>query len=118
MFRWLLLSLALSLGAMSLLTWLKAPTLSTWRAAILAGEYGHWLAPVCLLAAAGAWATSRQAAGPVTWLTMGLFLGAAVSFARPAWRAVQVASQVNAQFARYFPGAVNPPGVEIGRAHV
>ena len=39
------------LVALGLLTVLRAPTYTTWKLAILAGEFGHWLAGLALAVA-------------------------------------------------------------------
>lgn len=55
MFRWLLLALAVALAALGSLTAIQAPDWAPWKAAVLAGEYGHWIALLPLLLAALAW---------------------------------------------------------------
>lgn len=51
MLRWFILLLALLMFALSSLVIITAPTLLTWKLAILAGEYGHWLAGLALVLA-------------------------------------------------------------------
>ncbi len=55
MFRWLLLVLAFALAALGSLTAIQAPDWAPWKSAVLAGEYGHWVALVPLVVAALAW---------------------------------------------------------------
>lgn len=49
--------LALVLFVLGLLTVVKSPDWSYWKLAVLAGEFGHWLAFGALVVAAGAWCT-------------------------------------------------------------
>ena len=55
MFRWILLFLALALAVLGSLTVVKSPDWAPWKLAVLAGEYGHWVALAPLLVAALAW---------------------------------------------------------------
>ena len=55
MLRWLLLLLAVAFATLGSLTVAKSPDWAPWKVAVLAGEYGHWLAPAPLLLAALAW---------------------------------------------------------------
>ncbi len=52
MFRWILFLVAGGLLAVSSLTVVKAPGYTTWKLAIIAGEFGHWLALAALACAA------------------------------------------------------------------
>ena len=75
MLRWILLVTACLLLATSCLTWLRAPTVGTWKAAIVVGEYGHVLVVVPLVLAGVVGWTSRAGismVGGVTWLILGL----------------------------------------------
>src|SRR4051812_36030292 len=55
MLRWFLLSLALLILAVGLLTVIQSPDWSEWRLAVLAGEYGYLLSLLPLGLAAAAW---------------------------------------------------------------
>lgn len=55
MFRWSLLPLALVLLVLGLLTVRPSPDWSPWKLAVLAGEFGHWLAVLALVLVAAAW---------------------------------------------------------------
>jgi len=55
MSRWLPLFLALLLAALGSLNVVQTPDWSAWKLAVLAGEYGHWVALAPLLLAALAW---------------------------------------------------------------
>ena len=79
--RWILLILALAVSLVSLLTVVRAPDyMWTWKLAILAGEFGHWLivVPVVVAVVAGC--------GTGAWwrvAILALCLGAIAGFARP-----------------------------------
>ena len=55
MLRWILLSLAVAFTGLGSLTVVKSPDWAPWKAAVLAGEYGHWLALAPLLVSGVAW---------------------------------------------------------------
>lgn len=61
MLRWLLLLVSAAAAALGLLTVIKAPAWMPWTLAVLAGEYGYWvaLAPLGCFLAAGFLARSR-----------------------------------------------------------
>ena len=63
MLRWSLLLLALALLPLALLTVVKSPDWSEWKLALLAGEYGHWLALLPVLLGTLAWWTRGASAG-------------------------------------------------------
>lgn len=101
MLRWLLLLLALALFGFGLLTVFKAPAWSSWKLALLAGEFGHWLAILAIVvgaAGASSWGGGYAGRGVVALLA----LLAAFLLARPAWQAArlspEVASRLTAQF--------------------
>ena len=60
MFRWILLFLAIALAVLGSLTVVKSPDWAPWKLAVLAGEYGHWVAFAPLLVAALAWLFSLR----------------------------------------------------------
>ncbi len=69
MLRWLPLLLALTLVALGSLTAIKSPDWTAWKLAVLAGEYGHWVALLPLLLAAVAW-LSRGAGSALALATV------------------------------------------------
>lgn len=99
MLRVLLLISALSLLALGLLTVVRAPTYNTWKLAILAGEFGHWIAGLALIVgglalaqlAVGGGGTMARAA---TWATLLLALGAGALLLRPRWEAWRIAQHL------------------------
>lgn len=110
MLRWIFLCFALALAALGLLTVFKAPAWSSWKLALLAGEFGHWLAIVAvLIGVAAGWLRSDTATMPR--VTLAIALGAALLLANPAWQAWRQAPEVAARLAAQFGGArpVAPP---------
>jgi acetyl esterase/lipase len=98
--RWLLLFLALGCALTALLTWVRAPDyVWTWKLAILAGEYGHWLALLPLGLALGAWAGP---AGAVRAVTLGLCTVAVVGWLRPVESAGRLAGALPTKLAAAF----------------
>lgn len=88
MLRLLLLSLACGFAALGLLNLFRSPPWSPWQLGVLAGEYGHWLAPAALGLAGVSWGVVgvSSASGGST-LTLSLL--AAGLLLRPgfeAWR--------------------------------
>ncbi len=57
MLRWPLLFLALALVILGCLTLFKSPDWAPWRLAVLATEFGHWLALLALVTGGLAWGT-------------------------------------------------------------
>lgn len=107
MFRALLLLLALALGALGLLTVFQAPAWTKWQLAVLAGEYGHWLALAALLVA-GVARVTRGAPGQHGLLVGGTILAgiaAAVLLLKPAFQAWRVGAGLPAEFAAQFPSS-------------
>jgi len=100
--RWCLLAFGLALFACSLLTVVKAPTLTGWKLAILAGGYGQWLAPAALLTGLAAGWSLRQAwSAPA----IGACAGAAVAvilFLRPTFSAQRIDRTLPARLAAAF----------------
>jgi acetyl esterase/lipase len=88
MLRISFLILALSLLALGLLTVFKSPDWSPWRLAVLAGEYGHWLALAALGLAVGAWCVRVQL--PLAIVTLAVGVVAAALLAKPSWQAWRV----------------------------
>jgi acetyl esterase/lipase len=114
MLRWLIFSLALSLGALGLLNVCLAPPWSPWKLGVLAGEFGHWLALGALALAGAAWAL-RGGGAAVAGVSVALALAAAVLLARPTWAAVLLARELPARFtAELGAGAAGGAGTHEG----
>jgi acetyl esterase/lipase len=108
--RWLLLALAGVLFASSTLTVLKAPTLATWKLAILVGEFGHWLALGALLIGLVA-ATGLRGPGATGSLsTLALAAAALILFFRPAVSASRIGRGLPRELVAAF-----GPGASAGR---
>jgi hypothetical protein len=91
--RWILLLVSLVAVLVSLLTVIRAPDyVWTWKLAIVAGEYGHWLGLLSLglvvLAAVGTAGTCRI-------ITLGLCAFALVGFMRPVYMERRIAATIN-----------------------
>ncbi len=107
MSRWILLVLALALVALGSLTATKAPDWAPWKLAVLAGEYGHWLALGALLLAAVAWA-SRDGAVAVP---VACVIGCAIAFGlllKPVAEAALIGGELPAKLEKQF-GHVDLP---------
>lgn len=101
MLRWSLLLLALATLALALLTIAKSPDWSEWKLALLAGEYGHWLALLPLLLGALTWSArgTAPALAVATTLVCALALGL---FTRPCLEAWKLSGALPAKLARQF----------------
>lgn len=101
MLRWSLFLLALVSLLLALLTIVKSPDWSQWRLALLAGEYGHWLALLPGLIGLLAWSTRGPAPGvaAATALLCALALGL---FVRPGLEAWKLGGALPGQRARQF----------------
>ena len=87
--RWLLLSIASGLFALSLFNVAKAPAWSPWKLGVVSGEYGHWLALAGLVLAGVAW-WGRGEQVAIATVTLGLGLGAAILLFKPAFQAWRI----------------------------
>lgn len=118
MLEWVLFLAALALFALSLLTVRPAPPWSPWKLAVLAGEFGHWLAPVAALVLFAAW---RRAApgGPVAAVTAAFSLAAAALLLKPALQARRVAATLPAVLrARFGPRPAPAPAFSFSRLYL
>ena len=88
MTSWLLISAAAALALLGLLTVFRSPPWSPWKLAILAGEFGHWLALPSLLLAGAAWSLDPGPGGGAATL---LGLMATALLLKPAWQAARLA---------------------------
>ncbi|MGC4071926.1 MAG: alpha/beta hydrolase [Nibricoccus sp.] len=84
MMRFVLLGIAMALAGVASLTTVKAPTVGTWKLAILAGEFGHFL--VMLPVSVVIWTVVRGPVGGIGFFvtTLGLCGIAAGHFLKPA----------------------------------
>ena len=109
MLRWILLILALGLALLGSLTMVKSPDWAPWKLAVLAGEYGHWVALAPLLVAALAWFTrgGAMALAGVTAVVCALAFGLLLRPTFDAWLLARtLPEKLERQFGR----------VELGRA--
>jgi hypothetical protein len=88
MLRWLLFFFALLAVGLGLLTTIQSPAWLDWRLAIVAGEFGYWLAVGCLGIALLAWLSRgrRKLLGFVTVLTCGVAMGLLLKPCIEAWQ--------------------------------
>lgn len=101
MLRWSLLLLSLATLLIALLNVLKSPDWSEWKLALLAGEYGHWLALLPLLFGVLAWSLR----GPAVALAYATVLICALAFGlflRPTLEAWKLGRALPGQLARQF----------------
>ncbi len=101
MLRWSLLFLALATLVIALLNILKSPDWSEWKLALLAGEYGHWLALLPVLVGVLAWGVRGPAVALAyaTMLICALTLGLLI---RPSLEAWKLAHALPGQLTRQF----------------
>jgi acetyl esterase/lipase len=97
----MLLPLALALFALGLLTVRPAPPWSPWKLAILAGEFGHWLAPFAALVGVSAWA-SASPPGAAPTATTALALVAAGLLLKPVFEARRLAAALPRSLGEQF----------------
>jgi hypothetical protein len=88
MFRWLLLPFALVALGLGLLTQVRSPEWSPWKLALLAGEFGHWLALLPVVTGVLAWRWRMEAPTPATvcMLLSALAVGLLLTPALGAWK--------------------------------
>lgn len=86
----LLLLPVVALLALGSLTTVPSPHWSRWKLAVLAGEYGHWLA----LGAVALALTGAGLGGPAGWTGSGLGLVAGGLLLKPAWQAARIAASL------------------------
>ena len=112
--RWILLLLAMAVAAVSLLNFFRAPDFMwTWKLAILAGEYGHWLVllPLALLVPASA---APGASRPVI---VAFCAVAVVGFLRPVCEARRLAAGLPAGLQAAFGGEARPCPLDFARLY-
>jgi acetyl esterase/lipase len=99
MSSWLPLLAATALATLSLLTVFRSPPWSPWKLALLAGEFGHWLAlPSALLAAVAL----RMIPGHAGAAAAALAIVATTLFLKPAWQAARLARPLRARLGAGF----------------
>lgn len=114
----MLLPFALALFALGLLTVRPAPPWSPWKLAVLAGEFGHWLAPLAVLLAGTAWA-SASPAGAAPAATTTFALGAAALLLKPALEARRLAASLpQALHERFGPRSLPEPPFSVSRLYL
>ena len=99
MLRASLLFLSVASVFLGLLTVVKSPDWSPWRLAVLAGEYGHWLAtiPLCIIALAWVFRGHQPVLAAATTVVCGL---AVVLLFRPCYSAARIGRDLPAQLER------------------
>jgi acetyl esterase/lipase len=101
MLRASLLLLVLALAAIGLLNVIKSPAWSPWRLAVLAGEYGHWLAIAPVIVAGLAWWT-RGDSGALAAGTVVVAGLAALLLLKPSIQAWRISSALPARLEAQF----------------
>lgn len=100
MIRWTLLFLTLGFFPLGLLTVFRSPDWNAWRLAVLAGEFGHWLALGAAATAIAAVAL-RGPGGPLMWATVGVGALAAGLLLRPTYLARGAAEEAGRELDRF-----------------
>ncbi|MEO6004203.1 MAG: alpha/beta hydrolase [Opitutus sp.] len=90
MLRWTLLSIATLFFSLGLLTVFRSPDWSIWQLALLAGEFGHWLALGALMTVVAGFFV-RGSPGVLSVLTTVFGLGGVLLLLKPALSAPAVA---------------------------
>ncbi len=88
MLRWFFLFFAVLAVGLGLLTQVRAPEWAPWKLALLAGEYGHWIALLPVGVGVLAWRVRGEALGPAVAcvLLCALAVGLLVTPALEAWK--------------------------------
>ncbi len=101
MLRWFLLIFALLAAVLGALNLVKSPDWSYWKLAVLAGEYGHWVALLPLLIGMVAWST-RGTQVAWTLATVAVCVMAAGLLLKPTVQAWRVARTLPARLEQSF----------------
>jgi acetyl esterase/lipase len=101
MFRWLLFLRSLALFALGLLTTFPTPDWSAWQLALLAGEFGHWLAAATLFLAAVLWWVRGDYPTQAV-VAVVLCVGAAGLFLKPAFQAARIGASLPDTLTAHF----------------
>ncbi|MBL9208615.1 MAG: alpha/beta hydrolase [Opitutaceae bacterium] len=102
MLRWIFLGIAMGLLAAASLVWVKAPTVVTWKLAVLVSEFGHLLLVVPLVVGVVAAVQARSGESRVPWVTLVLVALTVISLLRPVVSAWRVASTLPARMEAAF----------------
>jgi acetyl esterase/lipase len=100
--RLLFLVVSLALAALSLLTAFKAPTVFTWKLALLAGEFGHFFGLLALLIAGVLMVRGADDAPWRHFATLVACGGAAALFFKPVAQAARLGGGLPGELARAF----------------
>ena len=101
--RIFLLGLAAAFVAIGSLTVFRSPDWLNWKLALVAGEFGHWLALGALALGGAAWALRAGHAG-VAGTTVALSVLAAGLLLRPTWEARRIATTLPGELAAALGG--------------
>lgn len=101
MLRVHLLSFALILTTLGFLTVFRSPDWSPWKLAVLAGEFGHWMALVAITVGLGAWSLDGDRPGLVL-ATLALSATATAVLLKPAVQAWRLGPKLPVRFAAQF----------------
>jgi acetyl esterase/lipase len=114
--RWILFTFSLGAALVSLLTLIRAPDyLWTWKLAILAGEYGHWLV---LLPLGLAGLACLGPAGGCRIFTLVLCAGATAGLLRPVFTAWRLAPIIPREMHAALGGDEAPFNLDIRRLYL
>ena len=94
MVRWFFLIVSLALAAASSLTYVHAPTLGTWKLAILVGEYGQYLWALPAFIGLCSLLFTQRAHRPVMVATLAACVAAVYGFLRPTSEAAAIAQDL------------------------
>lgn len=103
MLRFSLLLLSAVLAAFGALTVFRSPDWSSWKLALLAGEFGHWLAVAALALAVAAWVL-RAGHGVVAGVTVAVSVVAAGLLLKPTWEARRIGATLPGELVKVFGG--------------
>ncbi len=101
MLPWFLLLSALALAALGTLTAVPAPAWSPWKLAVLAGEFGHWLALLAMVIVVTA-ALVRGASPTMATMALSLSLLAASLLLKPTFQAWRIGVRLPTQLSVCF----------------
>ena len=101
MLRWTLLVFALGSVAFGLLNVVPSPRWSPWPWAVLAGEYGHWVAPLPVAIALGAW-FGRRKHPRLAGVSVSLAAVAFCLLLKPASQAARIGQTLPGRLSREF----------------
>lgn len=103
MLRLFLLLLAAVLAALGALTVFRSPDWSNWKLALLAGEFGHWLAVAALALSITAWCL-RAGHGAVAGVTVAMSVIAAGLLLKPTVEARRIGEALPSELVKAFGG--------------